>query len=96
MGDDAQRELEIFIRAKELPVDEWEAFLDGECGGDRVLRRRIAKLLTAHGEAGKFLEESLVGNAADQVQTGKIGEKPGDLIRALQTPGTNPERAAVA
>ena len=80
MGDDTQRELELFVRAVELPEDERVAFLDRECDGDAVLQQRVAKLLAAHGSAGNFLEESPAGTMAHQVQAGKIGEKPGDRV----------------
>src|SRR5262245_45807760 len=47
---------ELFERALEHPLRERAAFLDRECGEDRVLRRQVDALLSDHAAAGDFLE----------------------------------------
>jgi WD40 repeat protein/serine/threonine protein kinase len=60
------------------------AYLDGACGTDTALRRRIEALLHAADKAGDFLEEPPTGLSGDadatQLVTELISEKPGDRI----------------
>src|ERR1043166_288964 len=46
----------IFMAALKLAPDQWSAYLEAECGPDKALRDRVENLLTAHREAGSFLE----------------------------------------
>jgi hypothetical protein len=59
------------------------AYLDGACGMDTALRRRVEALLRAAESAGDFLEKPPTGLAAGDgstlVVTG-FNEKPGDRI----------------
>jgi serine/threonine protein kinase len=65
----------LFLAALELPPERQGAFLDGECGDDADLRRRVEQLLKAHAASGDFLgpaSGSLNSTIAgvQQVQTG--------------------------
>ena len=57
MSLDQERRLEeIFSAARNLPLREQTAFLERACGGDAELRRQADSLLTAHEQAGQFLQ----------------------------------------
>src|SRR6202453_3391697 len=56
MSEQSQSEDEIFAGALQLPAGERAAYLDGVCGGQAVLRRRVEVLLRAYDKAGAFLE----------------------------------------
>jgi serine/threonine protein kinase len=48
---------DIFLKAIEIrSLDERRAFVDQACGGDSSLRGEVAALLTAHDQAGSFLD----------------------------------------
>jgi serine/threonine-protein kinase len=65
---------------------ERSAYLDGACGGDAALRRRIDALLVAHDNSGTFLR-SLVAPVA----TGSFGGEPGGVLETLAASfGPNP------
>ena len=68
----------IFAAALECKSGaERAAFLDGACGGDQDLRRRVDALLSSHEEAGTFLNEPAAPVATvDQ----PITEQPGTQI----------------
>ena len=57
MSEQSQSEDEIFAGALQLPAGERAAYLDGVCGGQAVLRRRVEVLLRAYDKAGAFLEK---------------------------------------
>ena len=57
MNDNAGREVAIFTKAVKVTIRERAALLDGACGGDENLRRRVEALLDAHDRIGHFLEE---------------------------------------
>src|SRR5882672_2204469 len=58
MNVPAKREALIFTEALGVPVEKRAAFLEGACGGDERLRRKVEALLTSHQEIGDFLQES--------------------------------------
>jgi WD40 repeat protein/serine/threonine protein kinase len=69
------------------------AYLDGACGADAALRRRLEDLLRAAENAGDFLEEPPTGLRGDPEPTPLVkglSEKPGDRIgryKLLETIG---------
>jgi serine/threonine protein kinase/tetratricopeptide (TPR) repeat protein len=50
-------ERDMFEAALELPPENRLAYLDGVCGSDAALRRRLEALLGKHDQAGSFLEK---------------------------------------
>ena len=48
---DHDREQELFHACLDLPPAQRDAYLEQACGGDRLLRARIARLLAAHAQA---------------------------------------------
>lgn len=83
-----QREEELFAAAREIPSDrKRRVFLDRECAGDTVLRRRMDELLVAAEQAEAFFEEggslvtatklSQAPRSADEPPTAPLpGEEP--------------------
>jgi serine/threonine protein kinase len=55
---------EVYHSARELKRDERWAFLAKMCAGDDCLRREVESLLSADAEAGDFIAEPIVKNAA--------------------------------
>ncbi|HLH56325.1 MAG TPA: serine/threonine-protein kinase [Verrucomicrobiae bacterium] len=80
----ASREQDVFAEAlQHLSPETRAAYLDGACGADAVLRRRVEALLHAAESAGEFLEQPptglVVGDGSTWLVTG-FNEKPGDRI----------------
>src|SRR5690349_20872309 len=86
-------ERQLFVRALEKPAgDARAAFLDGACGDNLHLRRRLEALLQKFETLGTFLEEPAVtppdsshpsapGDSPTQTVLVKaLNEKPGDHI----------------
>jgi len=68
----------ILGEALELPLDKREAFLDQVCEGDAELRRDVAAVLQAHGQAGSFLDDPALALAAKEIaadQTTKLARR---------------------
>ena len=91
MGDEpshmksASPEQVLFAEALRRATPEARAaYLDGACGRDTALRRRVEVLLRAAENAGDFLEEPPTGLSGDadatHLVTELISEKPGDRI----------------
>jgi eukaryotic-like serine/threonine-protein kinase len=80
MPGDRKRDLEIFTEAIQLPREERMTFLDGACGDDVELRRRVAALLKSNDRAGGFLETPPTGSISAERAKTPIGEKPGDQV----------------
>jgi eukaryotic-like serine/threonine-protein kinase len=90
MGDEptamtpAPSEQSVFAEALRRDTAEArDAYLDGACGTDIALRRRVEALLRAAENAGDFLEEPPTGLGGDTDSTlpvGQLSEKPGDRI----------------
>ncbi len=79
MSPDQEHRLEkIFSAARDLPPLEREAFLERACGGDAQLRQAADSLLSAHEQAGQFLQptvalpipDALAGKSGDRINSG--------------------------
>ncbi|MGH7192495.1 MAG: serine/threonine-protein kinase, partial [Candidatus Saccharimonadales bacterium] len=78
MNANARRARSIFLNAVEdRRPDEWNAYLDENCGSDIALRERVEVLLQAHG-----VENSLLDAPAGPIATvdRPIAERPGEKI----------------
>ena len=76
MSPDQEHRLEeIFSAARDLRPPERAAFLEQACGGDAALRRQADSLLTAHEQAGQFLQPTIALSLPIL-----LAEKPGDRI----------------
>src|SRR5262245_49564085 len=62
MEQRVMRERDVFIEAlrREDPALR-RRYLDGACGSDAAMRRRVEALLAVHDRAGSFLEDPAVG-----------------------------------
>jgi hypothetical protein len=56
IDDQSAAEAVFFAALERATAAERAAYLDGACGGDGALRRRVEALLAAHPHAGRFLE----------------------------------------
>jgi eukaryotic-like serine/threonine-protein kinase len=75
---------QLFHAALERAPEERAAFLEEVCSGDESLRKQVEALLTAHEEAGSFIESPAMevearGVAADQGSTG-AGMATGETV----------------
>ena len=71
----------IFTEAVENHApDQWRKFLDGACGNDLALRRRVELLLEAHQGEDSFLDHGDVEEDAAPTLDRPITEQPGTLI----------------
>ena len=68
---------QLLADALARPRSERAAFLDRACGEDSSLRGEVERLLSAHEEAGGFLEQPAV---AALVTDAGVGEGPGTVI----------------
>ena len=66
----------LFHDARQKPADERTAFLDDNCGGDLVLRRRIEILLQADDNPGSLLEAKSLTTS----MVTPLSETPGTVI----------------
>src|SRR5262245_58503074 len=58
MGQQSEPVEDIFLAALErTQAEQRRAYLDAACAGDAALRERIEALLSAHADAGSFLEK---------------------------------------
>jgi serine/threonine protein kinase len=81
MEDTSPEMLSIFAAAIERPSpEERAAFLDGACGSNAELRRRIDALMEAHDAAGGFLQDSPAAGDAGPTMDRPIDERPGGQI----------------
>jgi hypothetical protein len=80
--DGLEREEAIFNAARSLPAPDRAAYLEAACARDTDRRKRIERLLEAHGRAGDFLEPARVvkGGAGTILIAPPPSEKPGDQI----------------
>ena len=80
VGSDRPDMETIFNAALDLTdAKERRAYLDDTCGGDRDLRERVEALLTAHEQAGDFLDPGKLDKAAVE-GIGEIAEQPGTIV----------------
>src|SRR6266496_4362577 len=68
-----QKIKEIFQGALDCEPDKVSAFLETACQGDKILRHEVEALLTAHQQAGNFIEAPIAGLAANIIQKGQTG-----------------------
>jgi WD40 repeat protein/serine/threonine protein kinase/tetratricopeptide (TPR) repeat protein len=69
---------QVFLRAVEQHAPEqWPAFLDVECAGDREMRERVEALLKAHGQANQLLDGE---GLAATIRHPQVAEAPGAVI----------------
>src|SRR5689334_1004182 len=66
------------------------AYLDGACGEDAALRRRVEALIAAHDGAGRFLEGDLAGTCAP---TSPQAPEPTEASAAETRPPPEPATA---
>ena len=80
----ASPEQAVFTEALQRATPEARAaYLDGACGTDALLRKRVEALLRAAERAGDFLEQPPTGLSADAGATlvvTELSETPGDRI----------------
>src|SRR5262245_44443540 len=67
----------LFTRALKLRAEERAAFLDEACAGDVALRERLALLLRAHDDPGRFLGSPAVDLEATADSPGARGVDEG-------------------
>jgi serine/threonine protein kinase len=79
MAANAERAVEIFAEAVQLPKDKRRTFLDQACAADEGLRRKIEALLECSDRAGDFLEQPATTTGVARGK-GAVGEKPGDRV----------------
>jgi serine/threonine protein kinase/tetratricopeptide (TPR) repeat protein len=72
-------ERDMFEAALELPPENRLSYLDGVCGSDAALRRRLEALLGKHDQAGSFLEEPAIPALA-LAKEPALSEQPGTVI----------------
>jgi serine/threonine protein kinase len=71
---------DIFIEAlRNVPAEQWDAFLSERCGEDAELHGHVQHLLQAHVEAGSFLERPAVALA------GTGAYRPGPAEKSTET-----------
>ncbi len=81
MNVDVTKARSIFTEAVENHApDRWDTFLDGACGKDLSLRRRVELLLKAHRGEDSFLDRGDESWAASPILDQPITEKPGTQI----------------
>lgn len=80
MDHNPDRQIEIFSKALELPVEARRAYLEQACAGDQELRRKVEELIATHERSSEFMKDSPWGLMGQKVRAAQIGEKPGDRI----------------
>lgn len=80
MTDNPDRDIEVFTRAVQLPIEERGAFLNHICAADRELRTRIEALLESSERAGAFLERPPAAAFSQSCVERPVGEKVGDRV----------------
>jgi serine/threonine protein kinase/WD40 repeat protein/Tfp pilus assembly protein PilF len=78
MSANPQKAREIFVAAVKMAPDQWDTFLDEACGAEVELRRRVRSLLSAHCQAGSFLEPA-APNLRD-ISFSPTAVKPGSFV----------------
>jgi serine/threonine-protein kinase len=69
---------EIFVAALKLAPEQWQAYLDEACGQDEGLRQRVQNLLSAHQQAGSFLQPAADGLMLTTAEP--VTDRPGMAI----------------
>lgn len=71
---------QLFHSALERAPGERAAFLDRSCAGDHSLRKQVEALLSAHGQAGSFIESPALEVEARCVADDQVGSAVGQTI----------------
>src|SRR6266545_3049500 len=71
---------DIFHGALECAPDQLSAFLDKTCAGDKALRGKVEELLTAHRQAGSFIETPVATLDTSIAENGQPGFLIGQTI----------------
>ena len=71
---------EVLYAALERPHQERSQFLDGECGGDLLLRREIESLIASYERDGGLLDRPRNEAIAELLVTSSRVEKPRILL----------------
>lgn len=71
-----KRAAEIFCQSLDQPPDQRMRFLASTCGGDAVLRRRVAALLEHHDSTADFLERPVVARVSDGLDRDAADARP--------------------
>jgi serine/threonine protein kinase len=80
MDNEADRQIEIFTKALELPLEDRQAYLEQACAGDAELRREVEELIAVNQRSKGFMEDSPWGLETDKARVTQIGEQPGNRI----------------
>ena len=65
----------LFQRAILLPPEEWPAYLDAVCAGDRELRGQVASLLAEHVPGDGAVR---VGPSSERAGAGRLPDEPAE------------------
>src|SRR5467141_169884 len=63
----------VFQLALDVPPQRWASFLDNACAGDAELRAEVESLLSAHQNAGSFIEGSASDVASSLLKNNPMG-----------------------
>jgi len=80
MDHESERQIEIFTRALELPLEGRQEYLEQACEGNEELRRKVEELMAVHQRSKGFMEDLPLGLDAQKMRATQIGEQPGDRI----------------
>lgn len=80
MENEANRQIEIFTKAAELPPECRRAYLEQACGGDEELLHKVEELLEVQQRSKEFMENPPWSPETLKARTTQIGEQPGDRI----------------
>ena len=70
----------VFRRAIELSSEDRAAYLDAACAGDAALREDVGRLISAHEQAGSFIESPVYERAAALLTNQGTSPVVGQLI----------------
>jgi serine/threonine-protein kinase len=81
---------EIFAAALEMSGTERQAFVEQSCGADSELRRQVEAMLSAHAQAGSFLDQPIIGELLTTATAAPSSGPPlpatGSVVQALAGP----------
>jgi serine/threonine-protein kinase len=84
---------EIFTAALEVPCANRQAFLEQTCGADSELRRQVEAMLSAHAQAGSFLDQPVAGEPLTTAEVAPSSGPPlpatGSVVQALAGPAVD-------
>jgi serine/threonine-protein kinase len=85
---------EIFAAALEVPGAKRQAFVKQACGADVELHRQVEAMLSAHAQAGSFLDQPVAGEVLMTTATAAPSSGPplpatGSVVQALAGPAVD-------